>query len=376
MSDKAQGWIQFICVVAFIAASVLISGALQSVRQAPSDDVREERVLFVDTREIKSEPYRIEFKTTGIVQARSLIDITPQVTGRIHAIDSEFYAGGDFQADKTLFQIDIRDYELEVERLQAQLASAQTQLDLEKAESEAALREWRSLNGKKEPPPLVAREPQMKEARAALNAAQAQLANATLDLERASFSFPFDGKVVASTLEVGQHVTAGQDYGDVFDRNALEIVTSLDDKQLDWLLNAETVDITILTDFMGKSHRIEGVLKRNVAALDEQTRFANIRFGFKDAAHPLIPGVFTDVLIRGTTIDNVGVVPASALQTNGMIWVLQDDNTLRAIQPDILYADETTIALKNFGQTKTIVTSRVSGATEGMQARRSESQAE
>ena len=368
MSDKSKGFIQLILVVAFIAASFAISFMLQATKRPPQSRDSNERVFYVETKDVKGEPYRIEFQTTGVVQARANISITPQVSGRITEMNEHFFAGGAFKKDQTLFQIDIRDYQLEVERLQSQVAQAQTALKLEQAEAEAALKEWRQLNGKKAPPPLVAREPQLDEAKAVLKAAEAQLGTARLNLERASFSYPFDGRVLESNLETGQYVAAGQSYGEVFDVNSLEVMSTLEGDQLTWLLGADQVEIT--ATFLGETKKYEGVISRTTSALNEETRFADFRFSFKEPPLTLLPGVFVNVVVRGMTMQDVGVLPASAMQTDGSIWVLKSDQTLERMEPEILYSDTETIAVRNFGDEKAVVTSRVAGATDGMKAAR------
>ena len=79
------------------------------------------------------------------------------------------------------------------------MAQAQTAYNLQQAEADAALQDWKQLRGDQEVPDLVARKPQMAEALANLNAAKASLATARLNLDRATFELPFDGRVVSSS---------------------------------------------------------------------------------------------------------------------------------------------------------------------------------
>jgi len=79
----------------------------------------------------------------------------------------------------------------------------------------------------------------------------------------------------------------------------------------------------------------------------------------------LVPGIFATLSIEGPSIDNLFVVPASALQKDGMIWAVSQDDTLMTIKPDILYSDGDNVILQSVNNTKRIVTSRVSGVTQG-----------
>ena len=181
MSDKTKGLIQFILVIVFIAGSFAISFSLQSQKSSAGKNIGKERVVFVSAEVIQPEPYRISFDVTGNVEARADIGIVPQVQGRIIEMNENFFSGGLFKAGETLFRIEPRDFELEVQRLEAEVARARTTFNIEQAESKAALEEWRLINGSKKAPSLVARKPQKDEAWANLKAAKAQLENAKLE---------------------------------------------------------------------------------------------------------------------------------------------------------------------------------------------------
>lgn len=366
MSNKVKGIIQLILVILFILGSFIISNMLKSDKPFSRNTDNVERTFFVETITVSPTSHRVEFDTTGTVNARANIGIVPQIQGRITSISDKLFEGGQFAAHETLFEVDPRDYQLEVQRLQATVAQAQTALNLEKAEGESAMMDWKILNGDKPAPPLVARAPQMREARANLQAARAQLNNAKLALERSKFSFPFEGRVLSSTLEAGQFVMAGQSYGDVFDLNTLEVQASLEDKQLNWLIDSEAPEITITANYLGETKTYDGVLKRSAGSLDSQTRFARVSFGFKDQNPDLLPGIFADVVVKGSTLENVTVLPAAALQREGNIWTVDADNKLRTHQPNIIYSTNQNIIIDSLRANSRVVTSRVSGASEGM----------
>ncbi|MGB1077395.1 MAG: efflux RND transporter periplasmic adaptor subunit [Bdellovibrionales bacterium] len=363
---KVVGIIQLIIVVIFIVGAFTISGVLKANKKAPETQEKEDRVLVVDKKTINPTSYRISFQTTGVISARGSVNIVPQVGGKIVMIDDQFFSGGVFEKDTPLFEVEKRDFELEVDRLSASVAQAQTAYNLEKAESEAALSEWRQVNGDKPAPRLVARKPQLSEAWAVLKGAKAQLENAQLDLERATFTFPFDGRVLSSTLEHGQVVSAGQSYGSVYDINALEVQASLTDQELKWLLNAPNPEITISTTYLGQTKTYEGVLKRGASALDDVTRFATISLGFKSPPHNLLPGIFVDALIKGPMIENALVIPTSAVQKGEAVWEINSDNSLALLDREIIYSDEGVIVMRGDGEAINVVTSKISGVTDGM----------
>lgn len=363
---KVSGIIQLVAVAIFVVSAVVISGTLNLNKKTPGEREKEERAVFVKTDEISPGPYRIEFESTGVVTARAEIAIVPQVGGQIIAVNENFFNGGTLQAGEVLFEIEPLDYALEVERLEAEVTRAETAYNLELAEANAAISGWKQINNNAKIPPLVARTPQKAEAKANLKAAKAQLENAKLDLDRTKFTLPFTARVLTTSLDVGQYVSAGQQYGTVYDIAALEIKTSLEDKKLDWILSAKNPEINIKTNYLGQKKSYEGKIKRGVSSLDTQTRFATLNIGFTEPSPNLVPGVFVDLDIKGPELESVYVVPINALQKGSVLWAVKNDNSLYKVEADIVYADDKHLVLRGPDTPMNMITSKISGAAEGM----------
>lgn len=371
MGDRIKGFVQIFIVTGFVALSLSVSNSLHIDRSPTRSNTGQERLLFVETQSVSPAPYRVSFSTTGTVQARAPIQLVPEISGRVVYVNANLFEGGTFNAGENLFQIDPRDFELAVERLEAEVARAQTALELEQAESAAALLEWSQLNGDKKVPPLVAREPQLAQAQAQLKAAQAQLKDAKLDLERTTFFLPFSGRVTSNNIEAGQYLAAGQSYGEVFDIQGLEVHASLPNDQLKWILNSTQIKVKVTAEFLGKTRHYDAFLKRSGASLDSQTRFAKVSFGLQEGFEDLLPGVFVTLHITGDALDNVTLIPSQALQKENLVWVVQQDNTLTSFEPDILHYNDNIIAVKGIDGPLQIVTSKLAGASEGMKIKTS-----
>lgn len=365
--DHRIGFIQLGLVLIFIIGSIALSKLLKSSYERPGQNEAIDRILVVETVKVFPQDYRITFDTTGVVRARNQINIVPQVSGRIIHVHESFFEGGSFHKDDVLFEIEPRDYQLDVKRLDAEVARASTALELAAAESEAAHAEWKQLNGDEDVPSLVARKPQLAEAKANLQAALAQLEDANLNLERTKYSLPFSGRVISSNVAIGQYVMAGQSYGVVFDSGSLEVSASLVDQQLEWLLNAQDLDINIIVTFMGKRRHFPGELKRTASSLDVGTRFATVYFSFKDEVIELLPGVFAEITIKGTEMQGVTLIPSTALQSQGVVWRVATGQVLEMWSPQIVYMDDDVIAVTGLDTETEVVISRISGATDGMQ---------
>lgn len=360
-----KGLIQFVFITLFIVLAFMISNMLQVSKTLPGEALHEERLMVAETLSVTPQAYRVSFSSTGVVQARADIAVVPQVGGRVVSVNENFFEGGDFEAGEALFEIDPVDYKLQIERLEAEVSQAQTAYTLEKAEADAAIAGWKQINGDKEVPSLVARKPQKAQALATLKAAKAQLKSAELDLERTKFSLPFSGRVLSSSLENGEYVSAGQSYGDVYDVSTLEVRTSLEDKKLEWLLGTKEPSISIQTTYLGKQKKYEGVLKRGVSSLDTQTRFASVNIGFAAMPEDIVPGVFVDLQIMGPVLQNVLVVPITALQKGSVIWAVKENDTLYKLDVSMVYADQDFVVLSGVERPVNIVVSKLPGGSNG-----------
>lgn len=366
MSETRKGWLQLLLVAVFIIGSVSFSRMLQSREPTPGINGAADRTLFVTTQRVTPAPYRIAFTTTGVLEARTEIAVVPEVSGRVVSVSDDFFEGGGFAKDQLLFQIAPEDYELQVRRLEAEVARARTAYNLEQAEAEAATLEWRQVNGSKPIPDLVARRPQLDEAEASLQAARAQLQDAKLDLRRTRFTLPFNGRVLSSRMAAGQYVIAGQSFGTVFDSTTLEVRASLEDSQLQWLLGADDTDISVTATFLGQTRDYAAVLQRGAAALDSQTRFATVSFALTDNVEDLLPGLFVEIRIRGPELTGITRLPIAALQENGTIWQVDAEGRLLATDAEVVYVNDDHIAVRGIAPTTDIVVSRLAGAAAGM----------
>ena len=362
-----KGRLQLVLVILFIIVSLTASKILHATREPIQRKDVADRSLFVEIKKVAPLPHQINFDVTGILKARNNVQIVPEVSGKVIAINEKFFDGGSFKAGEILFEIDPRNFAFEVSRLKAQVAAAKTLFDLEKAESKAAIAEWKQINPTLKISDLAARKPHLLEAQSNLDSAKAQLGLAQLNLTRTKFRMPFDGQVLSTQLAEGQYIVAGQNYGETFDSQSLEAKASLKDQQLKWLLTAQDPNITISTTYLGEKKTFQGMLNRSASFLDEQTRFASVSFGFIDQIGSLLPGAFLDINIQGATLKGLMEVPISALQKEGNIWILDNENNLESIIPNIMYLDDQRMVIKAIKNEQVrIVTSYIAGAENGM----------
>jgi RND family efflux transporter MFP subunit len=272
----------------------------------------------------------------GEVVPKVAVDVVPQVGGKVIETSPTLVAGGFFEAGETLVVIEPRDYELAVERAQAAVARAQVTLQQEEAEAMVARQEWDELHPGEEPPSgLVVREPQIRQARAELAAAKADLAVSQLNLERTRISVPFDGVVVSESVDVGQFVTVGTRLATVYGTDTVEVRVPLDSREMAWFSvpargRGTGPAAEVAAQFGGRSFSWDGRVTRMEAEVDQTSRMVHVVVEVPrpyDSTHErpaLLPGTFVDVTIFGRTLSEAVAVPRYAVHEGNTIWVFDD----------------------------------------------------
>ena len=329
---RRWGWVQILVVGGLVLLAVIYA-------RSPDDSTAGGAPPFAAARAEAPPPVVRVFRpeaastvlriaATGTVQVRNYVALTPQVGGRVVSLAPGLRAGGSFAAGEELLVIDRRDFQLAYEQAQADVATAAADLLLRQAESDAAIANYALLNPGAEVPPLVAKAPQIAQAKARQAAAQARANIAALDLQRTSFALPFAGRVQASSAELGQVLSRGQPFGQAFALDALEVAAAV---------SAE--DLARLDGAVGRSAVVRrgdetfaAVVDRASAELDSRSRFATLHLTFEDVAASPLPGMFVDVAVEGPELADTFVLPEAAEQIGGTVWLVQDD-ALRTFAP-------------------------------------------
>jgi len=125
---------------------------------------------------LKSEKLFIE--AFGTVIPAKKITLHPEVEGRVIEQNSELVPGGLLPKDSFMVQVDRRDYLMKIRERQAEVAEAESLLELEKGQKNIAIREWqlfkKESNHKGVNERLALREPHMKNTLAGLEAAKSR----------------------------------------------------------------------------------------------------------------------------------------------------------------------------------------------------------
>lgn len=327
--------LQLILVVAIIGFAYALSRFFSEMRDVP-ENTNKPVEIPVSVLELKTSSHQVKIATTGRITPRSTVNITPQVSGRISWLNKAMHAGGHFDKADVLFRIEVDDYQNALALEEAELARAKTELSLERAEADAAVAEWRELNGSKPAPELVSRTPQIAQAQAVLASAKARLNQARLSLGRTEYRLPFSGRVLASSLELGSFLQAGQNYGEVYNSDSLEVVISLPRSDVSWITTENhQIDILFEDHQTDAPQSTPGTLLRLGANLNNTTRFQEFIIKPVKSIN-LLPGTLSQVLITSSPLENTWKVPLSALQPDNFFWQVDENQRLKKIPIQII----------------------------------------
>jgi len=143
---------------------------------------------------------------TGRFEAVERVEIRPRVSGYISSVN--FTEGSEVQKGDVLFVIDPRPYEAERDKARAQLAQARSQLVLAKSERDRAtsLLSQHAISQEEYDTRTAGRE----QAQANVEAAQAALDVAALNLTFTRVAAPISGRISRALVTSGNFVTNGQ----------------------------------------------------------------------------------------------------------------------------------------------------------------------
>ena len=309
----------------------------------------------------------LRIAATGSVAVRNHVALAPQVGGRVVEVSPWLRAGGAFRAGEQLLAIDQRDFQLAYEQAEAEVATAAATVMLQEAEGDAAQANYALLNPGEAAPPLVAKTPQIAQAKARLAAAQARLKVAALDLQRTAFSLPFAGRVTETSAEVGQVLQRGQAFGQAFALDALEVVAPLSAEDIARLQPV----VGRLASVRGGGRALRAEVQRMSAELDARSRFATLYLTFVDPAAQMPPGTFVDLTIEGPELADTYLLPEAAEQVGGSVWLVAGGQ-LQSFTPTALGRTAEGWVVAAFDPKDGVVIGAVPGAREGLEVQTQE----
>jgi RND family efflux transporter MFP subunit len=343
-----------VIAAASAAAVVTVANRQQPERRAPKLATTQVTVTPVERTD-----YTVEVKSRGTVRPRTESTLIPEVSGRIVKLSSNIREGEFFEADDLLLQIDPRDYEAEVAVAEADVAQARSALAEAQARADQARRDWQRLGEQGEPDDLVLRKPQLAGARAAVASAEARVVQAKLNLERTRILAPYAGRVLERNVDIGQYVTPGTVLARIYAVDFVEIRLPLTNRQLEFVtvpevyrdetlgVRAPGVPVRLSAKIGSKTYTWQGRIVRAEGSIDTQSRQVFVIAQVDDpygkdpsGRPPLKVGQFVEADIQGTQLNDVIVIPRTALRVGGEVLIVDGQSKLESRRVDVIWSDE------------------------------------
>lgn len=383
---RIRKFFRYILPLGLIAVSVLVVVLLVVRAQGMRPDRKEETTQAVLVEVIPAQMTSLNFSvwSQGTVAPRTETTLVAEVSGQIVSVSDNFIAGGFFREGEVLLQIDPSDYETGLLRAQANLASRRAQLADQRARSEQALKDWKNLGREGVPSDLVLRKPQLAEAQAGVQAAEAELQEAERNLQRTRIRLPYDGLVRSKLVDVGQFVAPGTPLGVTFSINTAEIRLPLSSSDLAYLElpsatrldRAHRIPVSLTTDAAGAEGIWRAEIVRTEGVVDEGSR---VVYAVAEVVDPygvlgqsrqpeLKMGSFVRAEIQGRRAENVVVLPRSVLRPDATVLIANAERKLEVRPVEVARAEPRNVYIAGgIADGELVVTTSLEAPIPGMQ---------
>ena len=372
--------IKYLRPLIIIGISTAIAAVLYMLGQISPDAILEKDPMDVNVQILTPIDYQIKIKSTGTTTPITQTVLTSEVGGEVIYRSKKFSEGSSVISGEILAKIDDTDLQLQYKNALLQLASAEVQFAVQRAEAEIAQEAWDQV-GEGIPQELATKKPQLKQAKAALEVAKAQVQSAEKKLNKTEITAPYTGRIQNINIDLGSTIIPGQPVGSMYTSNEIEVTLSVKDSDLQFLdipmdgrkLNPDQKSIVIIKSlYKGEMQEWAGNLERVDGIIDPMTRMikliANFKNNFIEETKPILPiGLFVEAEINGKQLENIFMIPNSALTPNDELLFLNQDDALEIRKVSVLTKMKNHILVKEGMKAgERVVVSKLSIATNGM----------
>lgn len=307
-----------------LLAALMFAGVPAAAQQQPTPSVT--------AMTVKQENYTLTARLPGRIKASTVAEVRPQVSGIIR--ERLFVEGARVEAGQVLYKIEDETYAAAVASAKAAVAQAQATYDLAVIEAKRAEDLFTNASGS-----AANRDTKVADrngAEAALQVARAKLTTAEIDLDRTTVRAPISGIIGFSDTTQGALVSAQQTAAlttiralDTVNVDVTQSATDLmkwtSEKKIGSPENASVASM-ILPD--GATYALKGDLKAAEPRVEPTTGMVTLRIAFANPESLLLPGLYVEVELPQSVVENAVLVPQSAVMRdtkgNASVWVVED----------------------------------------------------
>ncbi|NQU44455.1 HlyD family efflux transporter periplasmic adaptor subunit [bacterium] len=317
---KSLGQIAFIVLLFVVAAAVFLW--LKVTKEEPERQERREEGLLVEVMSVEAGSLSMDVTGNGTVRAKQYLQLVSEVAGVVVFLAPDLVQGGRVEEGQVLVRVDPEPFALVVERAQAHVDQARTELrslEREKGNLEESLKIARQsvavarrafdracellrggsgtdaaqdqaeaalLTGQATARVFENQLTLLPERRAAaeegLRQAEVLLKEAGLKLEDTEIQAPYGARVVERLIAAGQYVSPGTALARLYDNSVMEVSVRVPLDDLVWVANLEALieeadpqdlpQAILRTEVGGWAFRWQGRIARLDSEIDRATR--------------------------------------------------------------------------------------------------------
>ncbi|MDA1154706.1 MAG: efflux transporter periplasmic adaptor subunit [Proteobacteria bacterium] len=347
--------------------------------QEPRSFPQREREFSVNVLTLAPQTIVPELTVFGELRSQRMLDLRSATGGIVRDASAALVEGGAVTAGQFLLRIDPLEAQEALARIRADVQDAQAELrdaeralvlgqdELAAARAQAALRdqalaravdlqargvgttaavEDAELAASSAAASVLTRRQSIASAEARIDQATTRLARVQIDLAEAErnlaeteISAAFDGTLSDVTISPGGRVTANELFARLVDPTALEVAFRVSTSQYARLLDAagnlSDAPVTVALDASGVNLTALGWITREGASVGTGQTGRQL-FAQIDSAPGFRPGDFVTVRIAEPALDNVALLPATAVGSDQMILTVDEADRLQPVPVDVL----------------------------------------
>lgn len=345
-----------ICTVILSLAATTITVIRLTEPKAQRTSASKRTAMLVEVTRAERGTFQPEILVTGTVRPEKEIVLSPRVGGEIVSVSPSFTPGGFVDEGEILLQIDPADYEVVLLQRKSELLQASADLELELGRQDLALKDYKELEGtiSSQYKSLVLRAPQLDTARSRVEAAEAAVRRAELDLGRTRIRAPFAAHIISREANVGSQVSAGQALGKLVGVEHYWVEAAVPVSNLRWIDFSEDretpgMEVRVRNRAAWPENTFrEGSVHRLIGELEDQTRLARVLLTVSDPlSHepqstglpPLMIGSFVEARIDGKPIRDAVRIDRDYVRKDDTIWI-NEDGLLRIRELEVVFRDD------------------------------------
>ncbi len=298
--------------------------------------------ISVETITVIPKQYRVLIDSFGRIEPRTQGQVVAQVSGQIIEISPNFRDGGFFKEGEVLVKIDPRDYEIQVDIAEAELANAKVTYAEEQVLADQAVEDRKILRNKGAASDFALHIPQLAAAKSQINAANAKLKQAKLDVERTQIRAPYSGRVLSKSADIGDVISANTSLGKIYATDLVEVRLPIKNSELPFINipehftgsgdGAKEPPKARIINSLGETPQTwTAVLVRTAGAIDEQSQqlYITAQINAPYTQHnkdrrPLKIGQYVTAVIEGKTVKDAIVIPNAAIYQGSYVYLYKD----------------------------------------------------